>query len=84
MDLEDTALHVNQRECSLKMIGGAQNRRYNSCIGEGGFHETVKIRGDDDFYESLCSQRRDGAMRRRRLFLTLLALLVAWFKIRAK
>ena len=84
MYLKDTALCVNQREGTLNLIRGMQNRRYNSCIGKGGFYEAVKICGDDDFYESLCSQRRDGAMRRRRLFFSLFALLVVRFKIRTK
>ena len=84
MYLKDTALCVNQREGTLNLIGGTQNRRFNSLLTESGFHETVKIRGDNDFYESLHSQCRDGAMCRRRFFLSLLSLLVVWFKIRAK
>ena len=49
MHLEDAALRVNQRECTLNLIGGTQDRRYNPRIAEGGFHEMVNIRGDDDF-----------------------------------
>ena len=39
MHLEDAALRVNQWECTLNLIGGTQDRRYNPLIGEGGFHE---------------------------------------------
>ena len=73
MHLEDAALRVNQRECALNLIGGTQDRRYNPFIGESGFHETVKIRGQDDSYESFCGQCRDSAVRRSWLFLALVA-----------
>ena len=81
MYLEDAALCVNQRKCALNLIGGTQDRRFNLLIAEGGFHEMVKIRCDDDFYESLCGQCRDGAVCRRRLFFALLTLQVVRFPI---
>ncbi len=84
MNFKDTALRVNQRESTLNLIRRTQDRRYNSCVGKGGFHETVKIRGDDDSYESLRGQRRDGVMCYRRLFLILLAFLVIRFPVRTK
>ena len=79
MHLEDTASCVNQWECTLNLIGGTQDRRYNPLIGEGGFHQTIKIRCDDNSDKPPYSQRRGSAVCRSWLFLAVLAFLVIRF-----